>query len=103
MKKRARAITALTLTFGLAFPSTAYAYSTLEKGQLFFNGYQTGESIVSEIGDTNTKDANKFKVEAIVYVGGKRYSSGWKNDYAKKVKARKFWHNERARYNYYRR
>lgn len=103
MKARARFAAVLTLTVGLAVPSTAYAYQTLANGQLFFNGYQTSDKVVSEIGDTNYSDSNKFNVEAIVYVGNTRYSSGWKRDYAYKSANRSFWHNEKSRYNYTRR
>lgn len=83
--------------------TTAEAYRTLSNGQLFFNGYQTNSHVVSEIGDTNYRDRNWFSVEAIVYVGNKRFGSDWRYNYAK-VSANRVWYaNETSRYNFVRR
>lgn len=52
---------------------------------------------------TDTSDDYKYKMEAIVYVGDKRYASGWQNDYAYKSADRVWYANETSRYQYARR
>lgn len=90
------------LSLGL-FSSVVYAGTRLESGRVYFNGYQTNKKIVSEIYDVNTTDDYRYSMEAIVYVGSNRYSSGWKNDYAYKSASRVWYANETARYQYRRR
>ncbi len=87
----------------VSFGTVLHAGNSLAGGIVYFNGYQTGTKVVSEIYDTNTSDSYKYKMEAIVYVGSKRYSSGWKNDYAYKSANRVWYANETARYQYARR
>lgn len=99
MKNNLRRFTILLLIIFIC-SSTVSAFQFLEKNRIFFNGYQTSSKIVSEIGDNNLSDKYKYKVEAIVYVGNTRYSSGFKNDYAYRSANRSFWSNETARYNY---
>lgn len=98
-------VSMMFLSIGLlgTIGSTVYAYQTLDGGRLFYNGYQTGSYVVSEIGDRNYSDKNKFKVEAFVYVGNTRYTSNWKNDYAYKSAKRVWYANETSRYNWVRR
>lgn len=65
------------MTF-VMFSAVVQAGTSLEHGRIYFNGYQTNKKIVSEIYDTDKSDNYKYKMEAIVYVGNKRYSSGWR-------------------------
>lgn len=103
MKKFRLLPVSILMLSGILSTTVAYAYTSLEGGKLFFNGYQTDTAIVSEIGDTDYTDNYKYSVEAIVYVGNTRYGTGWKNDYAKISKGRKWYANETSRYNYVRR
>ena len=90
------------MTF-VMFCAVVQAGTSLEHGRIYFNGYQTNKKIVSKIYDTDKSDNYNYKMEAIVYVGNKRYSSGWKNDYAYKSANRVWYANETSRYQYARR
>lgn len=68
---------------------------------LHFNGGQTGDHVFSEITDTNLKNKQKWKVNAIVKVCNSTKQSGFLNDSAQTRDKRSFWCNETAHYDYY--
>lgn len=76
--------------------------STIEHGDLYFDGGQTEDIVYSEIGQTyqGKKLGHDYNVMAIVHVGRNKYSSGWKKNFARITKERSFWANETASYDY---
>lgn len=86
----------------LATPMVAFA-ANVANGELIFTGGQTSKVVYSDIRDAKPKNSNKYKVEAVVKVGGSRYTSGWKNDQAYVQHNRHWYTNETAHYNYYKR
>lgn len=103
MNKVIGKIAASALAVGiLATPIAAYA-ANVAGGELIFTGGQTSNVVYSDIRDAKPQNAKKYKVLAIVKVGGNKYTSGWKNDKAYVEHGRHWYTNETSHYDYYRR
>lgn len=103
LNKVIKKISISILTVGVfIMPITAFA-ANVAKGELIFTGGQTSKVVYSDIRDAKPTNANKYKVLAIVKVGGEKYTSGWKNDQAYVQHARHWYTNETAHYDYYKR
>ncbi|MEE3460327.1 MAG: hypothetical protein VZR00_00350 [Lachnospiraceae bacterium] len=95
------AATAVTV-FMLSVPVAAFA-ANAAGGELIFTGGQTSSVVYSDIRDAKPYNSNKYKVLAIVKVGGNKYTSGWKNDQAYVEHIRHWYTDETSHYDYYKR
>lgn len=75
---------------------------SIANGELRFYGGQTDKIVFSEISRTakGERAGHNYNVKAIVKVGGQKYTSGWKLNYAYIDKDRVWYADETSHYDY---
>ncbi len=99
-RKIKRKIVSVALATVMICTPFAVLAKTMESGELYYDGGQTGTHVYSEIGETDDHE-KEWKVMAFVYVGDTKTTSGWNDDYAYASAKRVWYANETSRYDYY--
>nr|MBP3598897.1 hypothetical protein [Eubacterium sp.] len=103
MKKIVSTALALALVATTAVTASA---ASINGGALDYTGGQTSDVVYSSISDAKTNyvgttdDGQYYNVKAIVKVGGNTYTTGFKQGKAYIQKSRKWYANEKSRYDY---